>query len=78
MEIRDNLLERIGVYRKAKGLSETAFGRAAVQDGAFIRRLRDGKGVTLTTIERATEYMTNNPIAAVPASADSQDKGQAA
>lgn len=61
LEIRTTLLDRIAAYRAAKGLSETAFGRAAVADGSFIRRLRTYKGVTLTVIERAVKYMADNP-----------------
>lgn len=61
MGIREDLDGRIRAYLRATGQSASAFGIAAVGDGKFVGRLRSGKGVTLTTIERALQYIEDHP-----------------
>ena len=48
-------------YCRASGVSESTFGRQAVNDGKFVSRLRSGKGVTLKTLVRVRAYMWDNP-----------------
>lgn len=39
------------------GITETTFGRLAVNDGKFVGRLRDGKGLTLATAEKVRVFI---------------------
>ncbi|WP_186415379.1 hypothetical protein [Pannonibacter sp. P2PFMT1] len=45
-----------GAAAKA-GISTTTFGRHAVNDGKLVGRLRDGKTVTLRTVENVRRYI---------------------
>lgn len=47
-----DLIRRIETHCQGAGISPTTFGRIAVNDGKLIRRLRDGKTVTLKTLDR--------------------------
>jgi hypothetical protein len=58
MTDRDTLLREIDAFREREGMSETRFGRAALNDGHFLRRLREGGNITLRTVERV--YATGN------------------
>jgi hypothetical protein len=58
--VRDVLAE-IDAYTKRRGIAESTFGRLAVDDGKFVGRLRTGKGVTVRILERARQYMAENP-----------------
>jgi len=55
--IREALLAKVEAFCVKHGMSRHAFGLAAVGDERFVRRLASGKGVTLTTIERAERFM---------------------
>lgn len=63
MDIRAELLSEIDAFRAGLPphvrMAETTFGRLAVDDGKFVQRLRDGKGVTLATIERVRAFIKN-------------------
>lgn len=52
-----DLLRDIDRYLAETGHAETTFGRLAVNDGKFVKRLRLGKGVTVTTVERVRSYI---------------------
>lgn len=54
---RAEILARIESFLKEKDISEREFGLQAVGNHKFIRRLRGGLGVTLTSIERAEAFM---------------------
>ncbi|HXZ68963.1 MAG TPA: hypothetical protein VEH07_10270 [Alphaproteobacteria bacterium] len=54
------LVKEIEAFCRQAGLAETTFGRQAVNDGKLMRRLREGKGITLKTMERARAYMQNH------------------
>lgn len=62
MTIQDSLLTEIERHNRAFGLSETAFGVLAVNDGKLISRLRSGANMTLRTLGRVREYLDANPI----------------
>ena len=47
----------IDAYRQRVGMTETRFGRAALNDGHFLRRLREGGNITLRTVERVRAFM---------------------
>src|SRR5262249_54216821 len=56
------LVKEIETFCRQAGLAETTFGRQAVNDGKLMRRLREGKGITLKTMERARSYMQSHSI----------------
>lgn len=56
---REDLLAEIDAFLanpKVK-MTETTFGRLAVNDGKFVGRLRDGKGLTLETFEKVRAFI---------------------
>jgi hypothetical protein len=78
VQIRPNhgLIEQIEAFCRAEGIAESTFGRQAVNDGKFVGRLRDGKGVTTTTVARVQKYIVRQ---GGTASTDANDQvGQAA
>lgn len=69
MGTRKHILTRIEAFLTQTGMSAARFGLEAVGDHKFVKRLRDGAGVTLTGIEKAEAYMDAAEQAGVPASA---------
>ncbi len=61
MKESDALIREIEAYCRRKGTAESTFGRRAVNDGKFVSRLREGKSVTLRTLNRVRTYMHDNP-----------------
>ena len=58
--VQAELLAEIEVFLATRGgISETAFGVLAVNDGKLVRRLREGKNMTLATIERAKQFIVD-------------------
>jgi hypothetical protein len=57
MSDRDTLLREIDAFRESIGMTETRFGRAALNDGHFLRRLREGGNITLRTVERVRAFI---------------------
>ena len=57
MDLQKELLEEIARFTAALGMSETTFGRLAVNDGKFVGRLRNGGGVTVRTVEKVHLYI---------------------
>jgi TnpA family transposase len=57
MTIQSDLLAEIEPFLEARGMSATAFGRAAVNDGKFIARLRASENMTLATLDKARGYL---------------------
>ena len=53
----DQLLSRISDYCRQAGMAETTFGRRAVNDGKLVYRLREGKRITLDTLERIEAFV---------------------
>lgn len=54
-----DLLAEIAAFlaRPDVHMTETTFGRLAVNDGKFVGRLRDKGGLTLRTLEKARAFM---------------------
>lgn len=52
MTYLDQLLERISAAAVRAGMSETTFGRLAVNDGKLVARIRGGKTITLATASK--------------------------
>jgi hypothetical protein len=62
MTVQADLLIEIEAFLAARrgqpdGMAETTFGRLAVNDGKFVRRLRDGCNMTLATIDRVRQFI---------------------
>lgn len=70
METRTQILARIGEYLRRTETSERQFGISAVGDHKFLSRLRSGAGITLSTIERAEQFMRDHPPADEPKPAE--------
>jgi hypothetical protein len=51
------ILDRIQRYTAATGVSEWRLGLEAVHNANYARRIRAGKGASLTVVERAEAYM---------------------
>lgn len=61
MHEQAELVKEIEAYCRAAGLAETTFGRRAVNDGKFVGRLREGKGVTIKTVNRVRAFIAQTP-----------------
>src|SRR5215475_13404978 len=60
METRaSDLLEEISQFCRATGLAESTFGRAAINDGKLVSRLRNGGRITTDTLDRLRAFMAN-------------------
>lgn len=58
MDEIQTFLREIEIYCRSRAIAESTFGRIAVNDGKFVGRLRAGRGVTMKTIERVREFIT--------------------
>ena len=54
----DGLLTEISTFCRAQAMAETTFGRAAINDGKLVSRLRDGGRITTHTLERLRTFMS--------------------
>src|SRR6201996_785990 len=53
----DQLLAQISEFCRNADMAESTFGRRAVNDGKLVHRLREGKRITIDTLERIQAYM---------------------
>lgn len=53
----DSLLSEIEVFITAHGLAETTFGQKALGDKHFVRQLREGRDIRLSTVGRIKQFM---------------------
>ncbi|MEX2455518.1 MAG: hypothetical protein WD470_12485 [Rhodospirillaceae bacterium] len=60
MSEHSDLITRIEAYCRREGIAESTFGRRAVNDGKFVGRLRNGKGVTTTTVGRVESFLATD------------------
>jgi hypothetical protein len=58
----DALLTEISAFCRAQAMAETTFGRAAVNDGKLVSRLRDGGRITTQTLERLRMFMSRPDV----------------
>lgn len=63
MDVVGGLVGEIETYCREAGIAETTFGRIVVNDGKFVGRLREGKGVTAATVERVRRFLDENGAA---------------
>lgn len=59
MDTYATLLRQIDAFTARHGLTDTAFGLAAVNDGKIVARIRAGKNITYRTAARLTEFMSH-------------------
>lgn len=59
MHTRDTIVKAIEAFLQRTGMTERQFGVEVANDHKFVRRLREGRGTTLTVIERAERYMAD-------------------
>ncbi len=53
----DPLLAQIADFCRQAGMAESTFGRLAVNDGKLVSRLREGKRITVDTLERIRAFL---------------------
>ena len=56
---QEHLIQEIESYCNAAGIAESTFGRQAVNDGKFVARLRAGKGITMSTVGKVRQFLTD-------------------
>ena len=59
MDEHRDLIGEIEDFCRGAGIAETTFGRRVVNDGKFVGRLRQGKGVTTATVARVRRFLSN-------------------
>ena len=57
MDEQSLFISEIESYCRNAGIAESTFGRRAVNDGKFVRRLREGKGVTTSTVSKVRKFI---------------------
>ncbi|EAQ36433.1 hypothetical protein NB311A_20886 [Nitrobacter sp. Nb-311A] len=55
----EELLSQISSYCRQAGMAESTFGRRAVNDGKLVHRLREGKRITIDTLNRIEAYIVS-------------------
>lgn len=60
MEIREQTLSKIDDFLALSGMSDRGFSLLVVKDHNWMGRLRKGKGVSLTSIEKAEAYIAEH------------------
>ena len=53
----DEILAQISEFCRQADMAETTFGRRAVNDGKLVHRLREGKRITIDTLDRIQAYI---------------------
>src|SRR6201981_4195570 len=62
----DEILSQISAFRRSSDMAESTFGRRAVNDGKLVHRLREGKRITIDTLDRIQAYIAASTGAAPP------------
>ena len=78
MDDAKNLITEIETYCRRAGVAESTFGRQVVNDGKFVRRIREGKRVTSATIDKIRAFIAANSDegdTAAPAAASGNGAG---
>jgi hypothetical protein len=60
MSLKQTLLDDIEAFLASTGMKHTAFGSRALNDPAFVTRLREGKDIQTKTIERVRAFMEDH------------------
>src|ERR1700761_8381948 len=62
----DEILAQISEFCRSADMAESTFGRRAVNDGKLVARLREGKRITIDTLERIQAYMASSLPGGLP------------
>ncbi len=57
----EELLNEISDYCRLAGVAESTFGRASINDGKLVSRLRNGGRITTDTLDRIRTYISSHP-----------------
>ena len=55
--VRNSLLARIDAYKLASGKSDSAIGKEALKDDKFVKRIRDGNGFNVNTLQKVIDWI---------------------
>lgn len=55
-----NILKKIDDYLAVRSLSPYRFGLLAARNGRLVERLRNGKTITLKTLDQVERYLAEN------------------
>src|SRR5437588_3622702 len=56
----DQILSQISEFCRQADMAESTFGRRAVNDGKLVHRLREGKRITIDTLDRIQAYIATS------------------
>src|SRR6266853_2338124 len=62
----DQILSQIAEFCRRADMAESTFGRRAVNDGKLVHRLREGKRITIDTLDRIQAYIAAAMPGGVP------------
>ena len=62
----DQILSQISEFCRQADMAESTFGRRAVNDGKLVHRLREGKRITIDTLDRIQAYIAASMPGGVP------------
>lgn len=62
----DEILSQITEFCRQADMAESTFGRRAVNDGKLVHRLREGKRITIDTLDRIQAYMAASTTGGLP------------
>src|ERR1700754_977057 len=62
----DEILARITEFCRQADMAESTFGRRAVNDGKLVARLREGKRITIDTLDRIQAYIAASTPGGLP------------
>jgi len=62
----DQILSQISEYCREVDMAESTFGRLAVNDGKLVHRLREGKRITIDTLDRIQAYIAASMPGGLP------------
>src|ERR1700756_5989041 len=62
----DEILAQISEFCRNSDMAESTFGRRAVNDGKLVHRLREGKRITIDTLDRIQAYIAASTPGGVP------------
>ncbi|QDW39760.1 hypothetical protein FFI89_022995 [Bradyrhizobium sp. KBS0727] len=62
----DQILSQISDFCRQADMAETTFGRRAVNDGKLVHRLREGKRITIDTLDRIQAYIAASTPGGLP------------
>lgn len=57
MTAREDLIAQIEAFCRREGIAESTFGKLAINDPAFVSRLRGGKNIGLNTCDRVSKFI---------------------